>query len=67
MAKFQWPNKAITTLASFFTHIEVHPYHQRKFGKLALLTYQACVCQNWHDALKQNLAFNIALCNEDLL
>jgi hypothetical protein len=24
MTKFQWPNKAITALAKFFTHLEVH-------------------------------------------
>ena len=67
MSKFQWPNKAITALAEFFTHLEVHPYRQREFGEQALLTYQARVRQNWHDALKQNSAFNIALFNEDLL
>jgi hypothetical protein len=67
MMRFQWPNKAITTLAEFFTHIEVHPYHQHEFGELALLTYQACIHQSWHNALKQNSAFNIALFNEDLL
>lgn len=67
MTKFQWPNKAITTLAEFFTHFEVHPYRQHKFGEQALLTYQACMRQSWHDALKQNSAINIALFNEDLL
>jgi len=67
MTKFQWPNKAITALAEFFTHIEVHPYRQREYGEQALLVYQARVRQNWHDALKQNAAFNIALFNEDLL
>ena len=67
MTKFQWPNKAITALAEFFTHLEVHPYRQREFGEQALLTYQARVRQNWHDALKQNSAFNIALFNKDLL
>jgi hypothetical protein len=67
MTKFQWPNKAITALAKFLTHIEVHPDHQRKFGEQALLTYQAHVWQSWHNALKQNTAFNTALFNEDLL
>jgi hypothetical protein len=67
MTKFQWPNKAITALAEFFTNLEVHPYHQREFGEQALLTYQVWVWQNWHDTLKQNSAFNIALLNEDLL
>jgi hypothetical protein len=67
MTKFIWPNKAITALAKFFTHLEVHPYHQHEFGEQALLTYQVCMQQSWHDALKQNSAFNIALFNEDLL
>ena len=67
MSKFQWPNKVITALAEFFTHLEVHPYRQREFGEQALLTYQARVRQSWHDTLKQNSAFNIALFNKDLL
>ena len=67
MSKFQWPNKAITALADFFTHLEVHPFRQREFGEQALLTYQARVRLNWHDAIKTNSAFNIALFNEDLL
>jgi hypothetical protein len=61
MTRFQWPNKAVMALAKFFTHLEVHPYRQREFGELALLTYQVCVRQSWHDALKQNSAFNIYL------
>jgi hypothetical protein len=60
-------NKAITALADFFTHLEVHPFHQHEFGEQALLTYQACVRQNWHDTIKTNSAFNIALFNKDLL
>jgi len=67
MTKFQWPNKAITALADFFTHLEVHPFRQREFGEQALLTYQARVRHNWHDAIKTDSAFNIALFNEDLL
>lgn len=67
ITKFQWPNKAISVLAEFFTHLEVHPYQQHDFGEQDLLIYQALVRQNWHDAIKQNAAFNIALFNEDLL
>jgi hypothetical protein len=47
--------------------IEVHLYCQCEFGEQALLTYQAHIRQSWHDALKQNSAFNITLFNEDLL
>jgi hypothetical protein len=61
MTKFQWPNKAITALAKFFTHLEVHPYRQHEFREQGLLTYQAWVRQNWHDTLKQNSVFNITL------
>ena len=67
MTKFQWPDKAITALAEFFTHLEVHPFRQREFGEQALLTYQARVRQSWHDAIKMNSAFHITLFNEDLL
>jgi hypothetical protein len=51
MSKFQWPNKAVTAFAKFFTCLEVHPYCQQEFGEQAFLIYQAHVRQNWHDAL----------------
>jgi hypothetical protein len=67
MTRCQWPDEAITALAVFFTQIESHPFRLREFGEQALLTYQARVRQNWHDGLKQNSAFDIALFNEELL
>jgi hypothetical protein len=67
MTKYQWPDKAIVALAKNFTHLEVHAYRKREYGEQALLTYQARVRRNWHDVLKQNTAFNIALFNDNLL
>lgn len=67
MTRCQWPNEAIGALADFFTHIDGHPFRLREYGEQALLTYQARVRQNWHDSLKQDSAFDIALFNEELL
>ena len=67
MTRYQWPNEAVGALANFFTQIEAHSFRLREFGEQALLTYQARVRQNWHDSLKQNTAFDIALFNEELL
>ncbi|KAF8800043.1 hypothetical protein BYT27DRAFT_7263187 [Phlegmacium glaucopus] len=63
----QWPAKHIQAMVQFFMNLEVHPYRHRPFGERSLLIYQARARRNWHDQLKQNRAFNIAIINETLL
>ena len=48
-------------------NLEVHHYCQHPFGEQALLIYQAHVHQDWHDHLKQNKGFNLAVINKSLL
>lgn len=67
ITKCGWPKKVVTTLAEFFMNLEVHHYRQRAYGEHALLVYQARVRRNWHDHLKQDGGFNIAIINETLL
>ena len=67
ITKFHWSDNAITSLAEFFMNLEVHQYHQWAYGEQALLIYQACMCCEWHDRLKQDNGFNIATINENLL
>jgi hypothetical protein len=67
LTKFHWPEGAITSLAEFFMNLEVHQYRQRAYGEQALLIYQAHVHHEWHDQVKQNNGFNIAMINETLL
>ncbi|KAF8808236.1 hypothetical protein BYT27DRAFT_7255740 [Phlegmacium glaucopus] len=63
----RWPTKHIQALAHFFMNLETHPYRHRPFGEKSLLIYQARARRNWHDLLKQNKAFNIAIINDNLL
>ncbi|KAF8815074.1 hypothetical protein BYT27DRAFT_6855695 [Phlegmacium glaucopus] len=63
----RWPTKHIQAIAQFFMNLEVHPYRHRPFGERSLLIYQARARRNWHDQLKQNKAFNIAIINDNLL
>lgn len=67
ITKSGWIEKAITALAQFFMNLEVHPYRQRAYGELALISYQARVRRDWHDQLKLGNGFNIAIINETLL
>ena len=67
MTKYQWSEKVVNTSAQFFTQLEIHPYHQHELGEQALITYQARVRREWHDQLRLDRMFNIAIINEDLL
>lgn len=67
MSKYKWPDKAVNSMAHFFTQLEMHPYRQRDHGERALVVYQARVRRDWHDRLKQGTGFNIGIINEDLL
>lgn len=53
--------------AQFFMALEVHTYRQREHGERALLIYQARVRREWHDQMKLDKGFNIAIINDDLL
>ena len=67
ITKCKWPEKAVTALAQFFINLKVHHYHQWAYGEHALLAYQAQVRHSWHDHLKLDGGFNIAIINETLL
>ncbi|KAG2335529.1 hypothetical protein BDR05DRAFT_1006720 [Suillus weaverae] len=64
----KWPQTHIDTLSLFFWHLENHSIHNNSdLGDLVVLHYASWVCQDWHDCLKWDEAFNIAIINETLL
>jgi hypothetical protein len=62
-----WPSSHIKSLAEFFLNLEIHPTRNCQHGEKILLIYQARVHRNWHDQLKRNTGFNIAIMNNTLL
>jgi hypothetical protein len=62
-----WPESHLKSLARFFVNLEIHPYRLRPHGERVLVLYQAKVRRNWHDRLKRDQGFNIAIINESLV
>jgi len=62
-----WPEIHLKSLARFFINLEIHPYRLRPHGEKVLILYQAKVRRNWHDRLKRDQGFNIAIINESLV
>lgn len=67
IAKFHWPEKTVLSFTQFFMTLGAHPYRCRPCGEQALLIYQARVRCEWHNRLKEDQGFNIAIINEALL
>ncbi|KAG1734169.1 hypothetical protein EDB19DRAFT_1639280 [Suillus lakei] len=68
LSKAKWPQTHINALSLFFWHLENHSIcNNSNLGDLVVLHYASWVCQDWHDHLKQDEAFNIAIINETLL
>jgi hypothetical protein len=69
-AKAGWPagpGEHLDKLSKFFLDIECHPDRAQPNGEHVLLTYQARVRRDWHDALKRDQGFDISKFSEDLL
>ena len=65
-----WSEDHIVSLAEFFLRLESHKMRRIPFGDAALLTYQAEVWHDWHEALSSYDAestFNISIINEEHL
>jgi hypothetical protein len=62
-----WTQAHINSLAHFFAGLDLNTYRNRANGEQILLTYQARVRREWHDALKRDQAFDISILNETLL
>ncbi|GLB39889.1 putative tyrosine recombinase [Lyophyllum shimeji] len=68
MSKADWPQSHVVALAEFFLNLEYHPYRRRQQGEQILITYQARVRREWHDALKgSEPVFDISVINDALL
>jgi hypothetical protein len=67
MTKANWPDDHINALANFFVSLDLHEQRLQPNGEEVLLLYQARVRREWHDALKRNDGFNIAIINETLM
>ncbi|KAG1818049.1 uncharacterized protein BJ212DRAFT_1269565, partial [Suillus subaureus] len=68
LSKAKWPQMHIDALLLFFWHLENHSIHNHSnLGDLVILHYALWVRQDWHDCLKQDEAFNIAIINKILL
>jgi hypothetical protein len=65
--KAHWPQENIDSLATFFVNIQCSKLHDRSNGGKVLLTYQARVRREWHDALKRDEGFDIGIINERLM
>ncbi|KAG2345622.1 hypothetical protein BDR05DRAFT_879940 [Suillus weaverae] len=66
--KAKWPQTHIDALSLFFWHLENHSIHNNSnLGDLVVLHYASRVRQDWHDRLKRDEAFNIAIINKTLL
>lgn len=68
MSKAGWPQTHILALAEFFLNLDCHSFRRRPQGEQILLTYQARVRREWHDALKSpDPAFDISVINDTLV
>ncbi|KAJ7821720.1 hypothetical protein B0H13DRAFT_1660099, partial [Mycena leptocephala] len=64
MEKHDWSRDSLRTLAAFWYNLELHPQHIKPSGERILLTYQAKVRLEWHDALDVDEGFDISEINE---
>ncbi|KAF8811032.1 hypothetical protein BYT27DRAFT_7073606, partial [Phlegmacium glaucopus] len=64
MNKLGWPEKHVNALALFYLKLEDHPMRLRPNGDEILITFQAAVRREWHDALDRKEGFNITNINE---
>ena len=62
-----WPVAHAEALATFFVNLEHHPRKSQSNGKKALMLYQSRVRREWFDTLRNGVAFNIGLIQDDLL
>ena len=62
-----WPVAHAEALATFFVNLEHHPRKSQPNGKKALMLYQSRVRREWFDTLRNSVAFNISLIQDDLL
>lgn len=68
LSKAKWPQMHIDTLSLFFWCLENHSIcNHSDLRDLVILHYASQVRQDWHDRLKQDEVFNIAIINEILL
>lgn len=68
LSKAKWPQTHIDALSLFFWRLENHSIRDHSdLGDLVILHYASRVRQDWHDRLKRDEAFNIAIINEVLL
>lgn len=68
LSKAKWPQTHIDALSLFFWHLENHTVRNNSdIGDLVILNYASRVRQDWHDRLKRDEGFNIAIINETLL
>ncbi|KAF8836712.1 hypothetical protein BDN67DRAFT_1014442 [Paxillus ammoniavirescens] len=65
--KASWPGKHLDALAEFFWNIKTHSMCFNANGNAMVLTYAWRVRRSWHDDLKANKAFNIAIINDELM
>lgn len=68
LSKAKWPQSHIDALSLFFWHLENHPIRNNsEIGDTVILHYASRVRLDWHDRLKRDEGFNIAIVNETLL
>ncbi|KAG1859981.1 hypothetical protein C8R48DRAFT_605470 [Suillus tomentosus] len=68
LSKAKWPQSHIDALSLFFWHLENHPIRNNsEIGDTVILHYASRVRLDWHDRLKRDEGFNIAIINETLL
>ncbi|KAG6379341.1 hypothetical protein JVT61DRAFT_11801 [Boletus reticuloceps] len=65
--KANWPAENLDSLAEFFWKIETHSIRKNQLGNKIALTYAARVRRDWHDEIKANNGYNIAIINDSLL
>jgi hypothetical protein len=65
--KAGWPKEHREALATCWRDLETHEYRDRSHGERMLLLYQARIRKEWHDSMKRQDSFNIALFNDTLL
>ncbi|KIK98555.1 hypothetical protein PAXRUDRAFT_133965 [Paxillus rubicundulus Ve08.2h10] len=65
--KASWPGKHLDALAEFFWNVETHPMCSNPNGNTTVLTYALRVHHSWHNDLKANKVFNIAIISDELM
>ncbi|KAF7348033.1 Reverse transcriptase/ribonuclease H [Mycena sanguinolenta] len=67
MTRSKWPTRHTASVATFFYTLTRHPSRELDHGESILLIYQARARREWHDSLKKDTGFNLALFNDNLL